>query len=65
MAEYVTLMGAEQVQNAGQAMRSAADEMKHAASEISYAFDQHKRFMEDWLQQFTAAMELNKKGETP
>ena len=57
MAEYVTLLGAEQVQSAAGTMRSAAEEMKHASGEMSYALQQHQRFMEDWLQQFIAALE--------
>ena len=55
--DYVTLLGAEQVSNAGCSMRTAADEMKRAASEMSYAFDMHHRYMDDWLQRFTASIE--------
>jgi hypothetical protein len=54
---YVTLLGAEQVQSAASTMSSAADEMKRAASEIGYAFDNHHRFMDDWLMRFQQVME--------
>lgn len=49
MSDYVTLLGAEQVQTAANTMRSAADEMKRAASEMQYAFENHQRFLAQWL----------------
>lgn len=49
MAEYMHLVGAEQVQNAANTMRSAAETMSRAASEISSALERHQRFLEDWL----------------
>lgn len=52
MADYITLMGAEQVSNAAHTMSAAAHEMQRAAGNIQYAFDMHHRWMEDWLQQF-------------
>lgn len=55
MAEYVTLLGAEQVQSAANTMSAAADRMQRAADSISYAFDNHHRFMDEWLQRFEAA----------
>ena len=59
MAEYITLMGAEQVQSAANTMRSAADEMRRAASEIGYALESHQRFMDDWLARFSQIMETS------
>lgn len=53
--EYVTLMGAEQVAQAAGRMSSAASDMQRAAGQIEAAFEQHQRFMTDWLQQFEAA----------
>lgn len=47
---YVTLLGAEQVQSAASTMARAAEDMNRAASTISAAFEQHQRFMDDWLQ---------------
>lgn len=55
MAEYVTLLGAEQVQSAANTMSEAAGRMQRAADSISYAFDNHHRFMDEWLQRFEAA----------
>lgn len=54
--EYVTLMGAEDVSRAGYTMRSAASDMLRAASSISESLDQHQRFMNEWLDRFTAAI---------
>ncbi len=56
MAEYITLLGAEDVRSAGHSMSSAATEMKRAAGEISYALEQHHRFLDDWLMRFQDAM---------
>lgn len=56
MAEYVTLLGSEQVARAGSSMQSAAEQMSRAASEISEALQRHERFMDDWLARFEAAM---------
>lgn len=49
MADYITLMGAEQVQSAANTMRSAADTMSSAAGNMAYALEQHQRFLDDWL----------------
>lgn len=49
MAEYITLLGTEDVSRAGSTMRSAADEMSRAASEISSALHQHRLHMNEWL----------------
>lgn len=54
---YVTLMGAEQVQSAGVAMRDAAQTMVRAAGEVGYHFDKHQRYMDDWLQRFEYLIE--------
>lgn len=64
MADYVTLMGAEQVSNAAHTMKSAAHEMQNAAGSIAHAFDMHHRWMEDWLQQFQQIVELGSVHDT-
>lgn len=48
--EFVSLMGSESVEKAGYAMRDAAGEMNRAASNFQSVFEQHQRFMTDWLQ---------------
>jgi hypothetical protein len=66
MADYVTLLGAEQVQSAGHSMSRAGDQMQRAASAIETALFQHQRFMDDWLQRFeyilTESMKAKKDG---
>lgn len=54
---YMTLMGAEQVQSAGHAMSAAADRINQAASNLYGAFEQHQRFLDDWLLRFQGAVE--------
>lgn len=57
MSSYVTLLGAEQVQSAASQMTRAADEMQRAASSISYALEQHQRFLDEWLNRLSGLME--------
>lgn len=60
MADYVTLMGAEQVQNAGIAMRGAAESMGRAASQIDDATMRHTRALEELVSRFeTAAQQFH------
>jgi hypothetical protein len=56
MSEYVTLMGSEDVSRAGYAMKSAAEEMKHAASSFDQSCREQRQFMEDWLTRFEQVM---------
>lgn len=57
MSGYVTLMGAEEVRSAANTMMSAASGMRDAASSIDNSLDQHRRFLDDWLSRFEAAVE--------
>ena len=56
MAEYIHLVGAEQVQTAANTMKAAAEEMSRAASSIQEAIDRNQRFMDDWLTRFWDAL---------
>lgn len=58
--EIIHLSGSDDVSRAGHAMQSAATEMKRAASEMSFAFEQHQRFLDDWLSRFQQAIEEKK-----
>lgn len=49
MAEYITLIGTEEVRRAGGEMGRAAQAMLNAASTFDSALDRHHRFMDDWL----------------
>ena len=54
--QYMTLMGAEQVQSAGRQMSSAADQMSRAAASIDETMHRQRLFMDDWLQRLEAAL---------
>lgn len=51
-ADYITLLGAEQVQSAAGAMRNAADEMQRAANTMDCALASQRTFLEEWLNRF-------------
>ncbi len=57
MADYVTLLGAEQVQKAGHAMERAAGEIGTAAGAFQDALMRHQQFMQQWLDDLRALME--------
>jgi hypothetical protein len=52
----VTLMGAEEVQRAGIAMRQAAEEMRQAANRIEDSLHRQRLFMDDWIERFIQAI---------
>lgn len=57
MAQYITLLGAEQVQSAAGTMRSAADEMQRAASNIEATLAAHQQFLDDWLNRLDGVLQ--------
>lgn len=57
MADYVTLLGAEDVRSAANTMSRAADQMTQAAMNIEGALERHQRNMDDWLSRFEAAVD--------
>lgn len=59
--DMVHLIGAEQVKNAGHNMQAAATDMQNAASWMIEAFQQHQRFLDDWLARFEAVLEDKQK----
>ena len=56
MAEYITLLGAEEVSRAATRMQAAASEMTNAANQISVALEEHRRSMEQLLDSWTLFM---------
>lgn len=56
MADYVTLVGAEDVRAAGNRIASAASEMNGAAGSIEGALRQHQMFLDGWLMRFEIAL---------
>ena len=57
MADYVTLMGSEDVSRAGHNMAAAGSDMNRAASAMSEAFHRHEQFLTDWLYEFREIVE--------
>lgn len=57
MAEYVHLVGAEDVRSAGSTMSSAASEMSQAASSIAHSLECHQRFLDDWLSRLDGVLQ--------
>ena len=55
--DYITLLGAEQVQDAANVMRKAAETFGSAVGSQHYNLEQHQRFMDDWLQRFQQVLE--------
>jgi hypothetical protein len=49
MAEYMHLIGAEQIGQAGRNIQSAADTILSAASSMDHSLMAHQRFLDDWL----------------
>lgn len=54
--ERILLVGTEAVENAGAAMRNAAEGMKQAAVNIDASLERQQRFMDDWLQRFESVL---------
>ena len=57
MAEYVHLIGAEQVERAAQTMLSASAEMQRAVANMEHSFFQLGRELDDFISRFEAAVE--------
>lgn len=57
MADYITLMGVDDVRSAGNRMSSAADTMRTAAGQIDESLRRHEQFLDDWLQRFETAIQ--------
>ena len=49
MAEYIHLIGVEQIQSAANSISSSAEEMKRAAESMEDSFRRHQLFLDDWL----------------
>ena len=56
MGEFITLLGAEDVQRAANRISQAATDMNQAAMNFQAALEQHQRFMDDWLWRFTETL---------
>lgn len=56
MSEYIHLVGSEQVQNAANTMRHAAEEMNRASANLEEVLFRHQRFLDDWLMRYEQVM---------
>ena len=54
--ELIHLIGAEAVENAGHAIRGAADQFQHAVSNLGGEMERQRRYMDDWLARFENAV---------
>ena len=54
--EYVQLRGTEEVRTAGYAMERAGDQIQRSASQIDEALQNHRIWMESWLERFESAV---------
>lgn len=63
MADYMTLVGAEDVGRAASSMREAAHEMSQAAASIEHSLFQQRQFMEQWLAEFRDVMQAVQEGK--
>ena len=57
MMDHIRLLGSEDIIRAGNAMKSAAEDMLRAANLIDEAHVRQRAFMDDWLARFERAME--------
>ncbi|KAF1008942.1 MAG: hypothetical protein GAK28_00574 [Luteibacter sp.] len=62
MADYVTLLGAEQVQSAGHCMARAAEDMQQASYSISESVDRLTRALDEHASRIEAAQQANGDG---
>lgn len=64
MSESIYLQGSEDVRSAGNTMREAAGAMKEAASSIDWSLQQHRNFMDDWLQRLEFILKESQSKES-
>lgn len=57
MAEYITLLGAEDVRRAANEMTGAASAMRSAASEFDSAVRQQQMMLDNFMGQFNDALD--------
>ncbi len=58
MADYITLLGADDVRSAGHTISRASDEMHSAASYIASALQEHNSMFAETMHRFSNAVAL-------
>jgi hypothetical protein len=57
MADYINLIGAEDVRSAGHRMASAADTISSAVSNLESVLDRQRMFIDDWLDRLDGVLQ--------
>ena len=57
MTEFIHLIGSEQVSTAGHNMMRAAEVMSNVSSNMQLVFEEHQRFLDDWLRRYEEVVE--------
>ena len=52
MAEYVHLIGAENVERGASRIAGAADDMQRAVNQLDNALERHRAWADEWLSRF-------------
>ena len=61
MADYITLMGAEDVRRAAHTIAEAADTMNRASGNLDEVLHRQRLFMDDWLNRLEAVLQESAK----
>jgi len=56
MAEFITLLGADDVRSGGNAIRVAAGVMQSTAASMEDSLHRHRMFLDDWLSRLEEVM---------
>ena len=59
MSDYMTLMGAEQVQNAGHTIQCSANDFRRSVESLGCYMQRHQEFMQEWLDRLEAVIEFH------
>lgn len=62
MAEFIHLIGADDVRSAGHKMQAAATDMSNAAANLEHTLHIHRIFMDEWLMRFEEILNRDKEG---
>ena len=54
--DYMTLLGSDDVQRAGQQIAQAAETMRQSAANIDESLHRHQQFLNEWLDRFAVLL---------
>jgi len=61
MSDFITLLGAEDVRNAGHRMQEAANQFRQSVAQLEDIFQQQQVFLNDWLLRYEDALAKGEK----